>query len=60
VDLLLVAYDGLQFYRMFHCAPGASADGRLDEAMLQNSLARLSQKMPAIAARAAVASSPVR
>ena len=29
VDLLLVAYDGLQFYHIFHCALSASADGRL-------------------------------
>jgi beta-N-acetylhexosaminidase len=42
VDLLLVAYDGLQFYRMYDCALSASAADRLDETMLQNSLARLS------------------
>ena len=47
VDLLLVAYDGLQFYRMYDCALSASTGGRLDETMLQNSLARLSPKMPA-------------
>jgi beta-N-acetylhexosaminidase len=42
VDLLLVAYDGLQFYRMYDCALSASTGGRLDETMLKNSLARLS------------------
>lgn len=44
VDLLLVAYDGLQFYRMYSCALDASTAGRLDETMLKNSLARLSSK----------------
>ena len=47
VDLLLVAYDGLQFYRMYDCALSASTGGRLDETMLKNSLARLSLKTPA-------------
>ena len=56
VDLLLVAYDGLQFYRMYHCALSASADGRLDDAMLKSSLARLNLKRPDIADRAAAAS----
>jgi beta-N-acetylhexosaminidase len=46
VDLLLVAYDGLQFYRMYDCALSASTGGRLDETMLQNSLARLSPRTP--------------
>jgi beta-N-acetylhexosaminidase len=41
VDLLLVAYDGLQFYRMHDCALDASAEGGLDETMLKNSLVRL-------------------
>lgn len=50
VDLLLVAYDGLQFYRIYHCALGASAAGELDETMLKNSLARLNLKIPAVAA----------
>jgi beta-N-acetylhexosaminidase len=47
VDLLLVAYDGLQFYRMYDCALKASTRGRLDETMLQNSRARLSLRIPA-------------
>ena len=47
VDLLLVAYDGLQFYRMYDCALNASAEGRLDEAMLAKSLARLNSRIPA-------------
>ncbi|PAY04569.1 beta-hexosaminidase [Bradyrhizobium sp. UFLA03-84] len=41
VDLLLVAYDGLQFYRMFACATGAAAAGGLDTAMLHDSETRL-------------------
>ena len=60
VDLLLVAYDGLQFYRMFHCALSASADGKLDDAMLKGSLARLNLKRPDIADRAAAASISAR
>jgi beta-N-acetylhexosaminidase len=53
VDLLLVAYDGPQFYRIFDCALNTSAAGRLDEAMLQASLARLNTKTPSSAERAA-------
>ena len=41
VDLLLVAYDGMQYYRMFDCALGAFAHGKLDSAMLKHSDARL-------------------
>jgi beta-N-acetylhexosaminidase len=41
VDLLLVAFDGAQFYRIFSCAVAASAGGRLDAAMLGDSEARL-------------------
>jgi beta-N-acetylhexosaminidase len=50
VDLLLVAYDGLQFYRIYRCALDASAAGELDETMLKNSVARLNLKIPAVAA----------
>jgi beta-N-acetylhexosaminidase len=53
VDLLLVAYDGLQFYRIADCALNASAEGRLDQKMLKASLARLDAKTPSSAARAA-------
>jgi beta-N-acetylhexosaminidase len=60
VDLLLVAYDGLQFYRMYHCAISASADGKLDDAMLKSSLARLNLKRPDNADRAAAASISTR
>ena len=60
-DLLLVAYDGLQFYRIYDCALNASIDGRLDEAMLQASLARLNAKTPQAAPRAAsLANQPSR
>ncbi|QOZ32978.1 glycoside hydrolase family 3 N-terminal domain-containing protein [Bradyrhizobium sp. CCBAU 53421] len=41
VDLLLVAYDGLQFYRLFACATDAAARGELDTAMLHDSETRL-------------------
>lgn len=41
VDLLLVAFDGTQFYRIFNCAAAASAKGKLDAAMLRASEARL-------------------
>ncbi|KRR03220.1 glycoside hydrolase family 3 N-terminal domain-containing protein [Bradyrhizobium valentinum] len=41
VDLLLVAFDGAQFYRIFTCAVAASAEGRLDAGMLGASEARL-------------------
>lgn len=40
VDLLLVAFDGAQFYRIFACAAAASAEERLDAAMLRDSEAR--------------------
>lgn len=41
VDLLLVAYDGAQFYRIFGCARHAYERGELDLAMLRASEARL-------------------
>ena len=41
VDLLLVAYDGAQFYRVFACALDGSRQGKLDAAMLRASEARL-------------------
>ncbi|WP_407160321.1 glycoside hydrolase family 3 N-terminal domain-containing protein [Bradyrhizobium sp. STM 3557] len=40
-DLLLVAYDGAQFYRVFDCAAQALARGELDMAMLRASDTRL-------------------
>ena len=40
-DLLLVAYDGAQFYRLFACASAADAKGELDAAMLVKSEGRL-------------------
>ena len=54
VDLLLVAYDGLQFYRMYDCALNASVEGRLDDAMLVKSLARLDARTPAATQAASV------
>ncbi len=41
VDLLLVAFDGAQFYRIFACAKDAFAQGKLDSATLRESEARL-------------------
>jgi len=46
VDLLLVAFDGAQFYRIFSCAVAASAEGKLDAAMLGASAARLQGAFP--------------
>ncbi len=46
VDLLLVAFDGAQFYRIFSCAVAASAEGRLDAAMLADSDVRLKGAFP--------------
>ncbi len=52
VDMLLVAYDGAQFYRVFSCALDASRQGRLDAAMLRASAARLELRSPAAQAGA--------
>jgi beta-N-acetylhexosaminidase len=46
VDLLLVAYDGAQFYRIFACASAGFERGKLDPAMLRDSEARLSRALP--------------
>ncbi len=46
VDLLLVAFDSEQFYRIFACATEASAQGRLDSGMLHDSDARLQKALP--------------
>jgi hypothetical protein len=46
VDLLLVAYDGAQFYRIFACASAGFEQGKLDPAMLGDSAARLSRALP--------------
>ncbi|CUT12064.1 Betahexosaminidase EC 32152 [Bradyrhizobium sp.] len=53
VDLLLVAYDGAQFYRIFACALDGSRQGKLDTAMLRASEARLARGFPSEQARAA-------
>ncbi len=52
VDLLLVAYDGAQFYRIFGCALDGSRQGKLDAAMLRASAARLERGFPIEQARA--------
>jgi beta-N-acetylhexosaminidase len=46
VDLLLVAFDGAQYYRIFACAVAGLAEGRLDAAMLAASEARLNGTFP--------------
>jgi len=56
-DLLLVAYDGAQFYRIFGCAKQALARGELDLAMLRASEARL-QHWRGTAAPAHIAGAP--
>jgi beta-N-acetylhexosaminidase len=53
VDMLLVAYDGAQFYRIFACALDGSRQGKLDTAMLRASEARLARGFPSEQARAA-------
>ncbi|MBR0740243.1 glycoside hydrolase family 3 protein [Bradyrhizobium liaoningense] len=52
VDLLLVAYDGVQFYRVFACALDGSRRGKLDAAMLRASEARLERGFPGAQTRA--------
>lgn len=51
VDLLLVAYDGAQFYRIFACASDAAAAGRLDLATLRDSDVRLRRNVPDLDSR---------
>jgi beta-N-acetylhexosaminidase len=53
VDMLLVAYDGAQFYRIFACALDGSRQGKLDTAMLRASEARLARGFSSEQARAA-------
>lgn len=53
VDLLLVAFDGTQFYRIFACAKAASSQGKLDPATLRDSDARLKRAFRRIEPRVA-------
>lgn len=46
VDLLLVAFDGAQFYRIFACGAAGVVDGKLDAAMLRDSESRLKEAFP--------------
>ena len=46
VDLLLIAFDGAQFYRVFACSKDAAAEGKLDPAMLRDSEMRLKRASP--------------
>jgi beta-N-acetylhexosaminidase len=45
-DLLLVAFDSEQFYRIFACASDAAAQNKLDQDMLRDSAARLEKNFP--------------
>lgn len=45
VDLLLVAYDGRQFYRIYDCARAASASGAIERPAMDKALARLDAQM---------------
>ena len=47
VDLLLVAFDGSQFYRIFRCASDAFSQHRLDPLTLRDSEERLRRALPA-------------
>ena len=47
VDLLLVAYDGSQFYRIFACASDALDGGNLDKTVLADSERRLRRALAA-------------
>jgi beta-N-acetylhexosaminidase len=49
VDLLLVAYDGAQFYRVFACAADAAEAGKLDLTTLHASEMRLEAQRHALA-----------
>jgi beta-N-acetylhexosaminidase len=53
VDMLLVAYDGAQFYRVFACALEGSRQGKLDATVLQASETRLARGFSLAQARAA-------
>jgi beta-N-acetylhexosaminidase len=50
VDLLLVAFDSTQFYRIFACAADAAAQNKLDPEMLRASEARLDRAFPKVTA----------
>ena len=50
VDLLLVAFDSAQFYRIFACASDATAQNKLDPDMLRAGEARLDKAFPRPAA----------
>jgi beta-N-acetylhexosaminidase len=45
-DLLLVAFDSEQFYRIFACASDAARENKLDSEMLRDSDARLEKNFP--------------
>ena len=57
-DLLLVAFDSDQFYRIFACASEAAAQNRLDSEMLRDSDARLDARFRKSLSPAASPSAP--
>jgi beta-N-acetylhexosaminidase len=58
VDLLLVAFDSTQFYRIFACAADAAAQSRLDPEMLRASDARLDRAFPKVTLTSPPADAP--
>jgi len=58
VDLLLVAFDSTQFYRIFACAADAAAQKRLDPDMLRASEARLDRAFPKVTLTSPPADTP--
>jgi len=58
VDLLLVAFDSSQFYRIFACAADAAVQNRLDLGMLRASEARLDRAFPKAASISQGADAP--
>ena len=58
VDLLLVAFDSDQFYRIFACASEAAAQNKLDGDMLRDSDARLLKRFPKAAVSAPAETPP--
>jgi beta-N-acetylhexosaminidase len=59
-DLLLVAYDGLQYYRVFDCALAASSRGELDRLSLQESDVRLLSRIQGHLANTQTGFQPVK
>lgn len=48
IDLLLVSYDGRQYYQMMDCVLAAHAGGRIDASILERSARRLGRSVKAV------------